>query len=294
MTAEEAYALAASVERARAPLGVPGYRLYWMMGQGFGSREVQAESSVVVGRHTQCDAMLDRDETVALRHLLVRASCLDDGCPLLSVVDLRTHDGFELSDGTRQRSIVATGPVVLRVGAYSLVALPSGGKPPEALPAPMCERGEGHPYRVMARRIDSEPRRADSWSVSRVTMMPRALELAERPSPSREASAYELILESNRGRAGVLLSPGDVDQGVLIGRAEKCLDAGLRSVLNIAISRVHLLILRGAQGSVAYDVASTQGTYHQGRAIRSLPLDDGATSFSIGSTDVVQLRWRGV
>src|SRR5678815_1329969 len=121
---DTAYATAMAAERARER--TPGYRLYWMAAGTFGSFDIplDPQAFVIVGRHGMCDVVLDGDPTIALRHLLVRATRLDDGCPRLSVVDLHTNIGFELPTGRRERSMAATGPIAFRVGAYAVVALP--------------------------------------------------------------------------------------------------------------------------------------------------------------------------
>lgn len=290
--------MATALDRARAPQREPGHRIYWMTGSQFGSRDVPAARSgfVVLGRHTQCDGVLDDDPSIALRHLLVRSACLDDGFPTLSVMDLRSHEGFELSDGTLQRSILATGPVVLRVGAYAIVALPSGEPPAASLPTPVCSRDGGNPYRIMARPVGLDPV-ARPGLVSRITLLPRVSMVSEPsaafPGWTGEAREYELVLRSPGGQAGVRLSARDLAHGVLIGRALKCVDAGLRAVLDSGISRVHALLLRDRHGCFVYDTASTQGTYHDARRVRCLPLADEGTRLFLG-TSGVQACWRAV
>ena len=298
LSPEDAYAMALALDRARAPQREPGHRLYWMTGTTFGSRDVPATRSgfAVLGRHTQCDGVLDDDPSLALRHLLVRSACLDDGLPMLSVMDLRSHEGFELSDGTEQRSILATGPVVLRVGVCAVVALPSGEPPAASLPIPVCTSIDAHPYRIMARPVGPDPV-ARPALVSRITLLPRASMVSEPSrtggSASGGAGEYELFLRSPGGHAGVRLSAQDLAHGVLVGRALKCVDAGLRAVLDSGISRVHALLLRDRNGCFAYDTASTQGTYHDGHAVRCVPLHPEGTRFYLGTCGV-QAYWRAV
>lgn len=296
MSPEHAYAMAMALDRARPPQREPGHRVYWMSADMFGSRDVPAAraSFLVLGRHTQCDAMLEDDPSIALRHLLVRSARLDDGCPILSVVDLRSHEGFELSDGTRQRSILATGPIVLRVGAYAIVAIPSGEPPAAELPTPVCSRIGGNPYRLMARPVGLDPV-ARPTLVSRITLLPRVTMVSEPSVAPRggEAREYELYLRSPGGHAGVRLTAQDLAHGVLIGRATKCVDAGLRAVLDAGISRVHALLVRDRHGCFVYDTASTQGTYVDGRAVRCLRLADEGARFFLG-TSGVQAFWRAV
>jgi hypothetical protein len=252
----------------------------------FSSRVIQGASHFVVGRHTSCDAVLEGDESIALRHLLFRSAVLDDGCPRLSILDLETERGFVLPDGTIQRSISLAGPLAFRVGAYAVVALPSDSDLPDELPA-------------IADRVDVRPPMR-AHAVSRVTLLPRALMLADKPTMAiltpeqrREAAHdYELSLEAPAGRASVLLSTTDLNRGVLVGRATKCLDAGLRSVLNIGISRIHLLLLRDGTECRAYDIASTQGTFEGGRRVRQVRLEDEGTRLALGTSTGIRLSWR--
>jgi pSer/pThr/pTyr-binding forkhead associated (FHA) protein len=95
-----------------------------------------------------------------------------------------------------------------------------------------------------------------------------------------------LTLQSSRGSATARLSALDLELGVLVGRAPKCNDA-LRKVLDNGISRVHLLLRRG----VAYDLASTQGTYVYGRRVRSAFLGDAA-EICLGAVNTVRMHVR--
>ncbi len=270
---ETAYAVAVAADRVREEPNI-GYRLYWLADGRFGSFDVPLDPTayLVIGRHAMCDLVLDDDPTIALRHLLVRASRLDDGCPRLSVVDLHTNIGFEVNGARQERSMALTGPVAFRVGAYALVALPAGEALPAELPRPSQSRAlVPHPYR--------------DAPISSVTLLPRAIQLGE--TNVTHGSNWTLTLQSARGSASMRLSALDLELGVLVGRAPKCADA-LRSVLHDGISRVHLLLRKG----VAYDLASTQGTYTFHHRIRSVPLDDEGVDLRMGTVGPVFLRWR--
>jgi hypothetical protein len=262
------YTVALAAERERAQPAA-GYRLYWMAEGRFGSCDVPPHGFVVVGRHALCDAVLDGDPTIGLRHVLVRARRLDDGCPRLSVLDLHTNLGFTLADGRPARSIAATGAIGFYVGPYALVALPGGEPAPRELPTPRVCEGLSHPYRA-AQPIPS------------VTLLPRALVVGESSAPP--VAAVTLSLSSAAGAASVRLSPDDLERGVLVGRAPKCAGA-LRAVLHEGISRAHLLVRRDA----IYDLASTQGTYVYGRRVRGAWLHD-APPLQLGTASPVYLR----
>ncbi|HEY1958296.1 MAG TPA: FHA domain-containing protein [Polyangiaceae bacterium] len=267
-----AYRLALAADKDCKP--PVGYRLYWLSSQKFGSIDVpvELEAFLVVGRHSQCDVVLDGDPTIALRHLLVRVSLLDDGSPRLSIVDLHTDLGFQLAGGRSEQSISATGPIALRVGSYAIVALPGGEPMPAELPVAACTRAlVAHPYREAARPA--------------ITLLPRVLEIGESQGDT-SGKGWTVTLEGARGAASVRLAPLDLEIGVLVGRAPKCNDH-LRDVLHEGISRVHLLLRKG----VAYDLASTQGTFERERRVRAARLDDG-TELRMGTTSPITLRWR--
>lgn len=301
MLPARAYALACAADRAQPAPKRPGYRLYWLADEVLGCREVPADAAsfAAVGRHTHCDVVLDRDPTVALRHLLVGAMLLDDGAPVLRILDLHTKTGFELSDGSTQRSVFARGPLVLGVGAYALVALPVGGRWPDRLPpAPRpAAWGQGHPYRMPPLSLLVDPvARPDVRT--HLTLMPRALDLGEHPSARGLEPAppfsYELDLEGARGRARVRVALAELERGVLLGRDGRCADGGLRAVLSDGVSRVHLMLLRVGQQCTAIDLGSTQGTRVDGRPVRSVPLSDGGSRLVLAASPAVQLHFRAV
>jgi hypothetical protein len=268
-----AYRLALAADKDRE--AAVGYRLYWLSANEFASFDVPVDENAftIVGRHDQCDVVLEADPTIALRHLMVRASLLDDGSPRLFVLDLHTDIGFEVAGARSERSSSATGPFVFRVGAYAMVALPGGEPMPPALPEPACARAMvAHPYRQPGRPAE-------------VTLLPRAIELGEGPSDPG-GPGWTVTVTGEGGGAEVHLSPMDLEIGVLVGRAPKCNDQ-LRALLHDGISRVHLLLRRGR----AYDLASTQGTYTRHRRVRSVALDDAGTDIRLGTSSPVTLYW---
>ncbi|CAN5912536.1 hypothetical protein BH11MYX4_BH11MYX4_48700 [soil metagenome] len=313
LPARQAYAMALDADRARDRQLAVGYRLYWLSDVLLGTIDVPADPSgyAVIGRHGSCDVVLDDERAVSLRHVLVRAAALDDGFPVLSVMDLQTSAGFELSDGTRQRSIAATGALVFRIGTHSIVALPSSGRIDETLPVPVVERGELAPHRVVPTRLKEAPRpELMGPPPSRITLLPESVDLSRRRSvvprepmvadragaaPERVAGEdYEIILEKPGQRAGVRLSAADLDHGVLIGRSEKCVDASLLALLGGTISRVHVLLIREKGSCHLYDVASLVGTFANGARVRFLPLPDDGASAHLASRGGVTLHWRAL
>lgn len=265
-----------------APSG-PGHRLYWATEGTFGARELVAGPGAffIVGRHTTCDVLFDLDPGISLRHLLVRSEVLSDGCLVLSILELDTREGFVIA-GTRHHSVAVTGPVVLQVGAYVLVAVPSGEAPPAPTDAPELRRV--HPYR-------EPPRRALGRSV--LTDLQAAIDLSA-PASSREpprGERHELRVGKSGLWAHVPLSDPELERGVLVGRDLRCIDSGARQFVTMGISRVHVCILKTARGIFAFDTASTQGIYQGGAAVRQVRLEEG-TELVLGVHGSMNLSWR--
>jgi hypothetical protein len=289
----DAYALARNLEQARPPQTVPGHRIYWMTSSGFGCRDLQAgtRSALVVGNHPLCDVRLTDEVGVELRHLLLRSSLVDDGCPILSVLDLHTAHGFYLSNGSAERSIDATGAVVLRVGAYAIVALPSGSPIPEDLPPSIVQSSPESPYRIagLSPELTAQPFPGSS----RITLLPRIVDAAESSTTFGERDTYEIAMTSPAGFRNVRVPASDLRRGVLVGRSLNC-DPSLRMIVDMGISRGHLLIMKDRNGAVAYDLASTQGTYFYGRSTRAIDLSDEGTTLMIGSAQKIAITWRKI
>ncbi|MEO8874856.1 MAG: hypothetical protein ABI461_04645 [Polyangiaceae bacterium] len=292
-SAREAFRLARELERAR-PQHQSGHRLYWITSGSFGSCDLAASvaAAVVVGSHDLCDVRL-ADPRIELRHLLIRTTMVDDGCALLSVLDLHTAHGFYLSNGSVERSIDATGAVVIRVGGYAIVALPSGRKLPDELPLSIVEPATESPYRgamfspeLLARPLDGS---------SRITQLPGIVDAIEAASSVRanEGELYEITMRSAAGTRSVRITGTALRRGVLVGRSLNC-NTDFRMMIDMGISRGHLLFLKDRHGEMAYDLSSTQGSYSFGRRERAVKLDDGGTTVMIGAAQKISLSWRRV
>jgi hypothetical protein len=137
---------------------------------------------------------------------------------------------------------------------------------------------------------------------TRITSIPSSVRLGTERRPdvlsageARESKAdrYEIYLEVSGSSAAVRLSARDVEHGVLIGRNEKCIDAGLRKILTEYCSRVHALVIREGDSVFLYDTASTIGTYYQGGRARCVALSDEGTEVHLAGRHGVTMRWRG-
>ena len=261
------------------------------------------QAFAIVGRHTQCGISLPEDPFVALRHLLVRSVALPSGGVALRVLDLQTNLGFVLPDGSRHTSIFAEGPVALGLGEYALVALPGeskGDELPGELPAPQIEPSSSVKEQLEALQKAMSPYRQNARplnSMSRITLMPQPVMVGEPlpPSVGRLASGghYAVTLERAGRSATVTLTHDDVARGVIIGRSEKCHSELLRRITDVNTSRTHILILREPDGMiVAYDLASTQGTFTNNTPTRRHALADIGTLLTLGRGDgAVRMFW---
>jgi hypothetical protein len=263
-------------------MDVPGVRLVWCCGPELGWYDLPAHrrAYAVVGRHTKCDVVLASDAAVALRHVLVRATSLDDGAVAVRVLDLRTGLGFYLDDDGERRALAAVGPLALRVGRYALVALPSGSQVPEERPLPQV---------VAAPAMPTHSARS-SARITSVTTLPPAPMLQDVLRDVSAPSFARVTLRRGGAWASVDLPDAALDAGVLVGRADRC-ETRLRSVLTESVSRVHLLLLREHGEIHAFDVASTQGVYADGQRVRRLRLPDRGGTLRLASKDPVLLEW---
>lgn len=285
---EEAYA---RVRARHMAMPQHGYRLYWVQGIAMGSFDLplRQDGYAIVGRHTHCDLCLEGEPTMANRHLLLRVQRLTDQSIALRIMDLQSSLGFFLAGDEKMRSIFATGPISFRIGGYAFVAVPSDVDLPDEPPRSLLEQAEapppslpaGAPYRVPAERR--------SGAISRITMLP-APPLLSDLEPARAGQRRITLVRENR-RASVDLTDEQLDVGVLLGRADKCLDAGLRFVLNECVSRVHALLWREGGAYYAFDTGSTNGMLHDGKLVRRIRLPDEGTVFTLSRHLPVHVYW---
>ena len=120
-------------------------------------------------------------------------------------------------------------------------------------------------------------------------------EISELDPTRRVAVGYELTLESAMDQVSFRLSVQDLEHGVLVGRDHKrCVAAGLKRILPIGVSRVHLLLLRQRDAIVAHDVASMNGTWVDRRRVHAAKLDDDGSELFLGTRPTIRLVWSAV
>lgn len=272
-----------------------GYRLFWVHGRDLGWLDLEAVPSVyaVLGYHENCDLQLPRQSGISNRHLLASCFQLSDGTPVLRLLDLHTSTPFTI-EGQPRQSICVSGPLLVGLGDVALgcVPLPEFHQQSGALsdgyelPSYTTSESELPPEtsQRMARR-------------THITLMPRSarLEDIKAPPSSLMPSApghARFTLRRDARAVSVEVSEADLYAGVLIGRAETCLDRGLRQVLSGQISRLHVLIMAERGRVYAMDLCSTNGTWLGGRRVRRVPLADAGTRLVLSGNDSkVELTW---
>ena len=117
--------------------------------------------------------------------------------------------------------------------------------------------------------------------ISHITSV-RPIAHIEDLTPKAKAGYVRLTLQSYDRSAAVELPEQALEQGVLLGRADNCLDRGLRAVLSTHISRTHLLLLRDAGAIVAIDLCSTNGTRQGGQRVRQVTIPVEGLALTLG------------
>lgn len=260
----------------------PAFRLFWARGSESGYRDfaLGAGQHLVVGRHERCDVVLPSDPDLSLRHLLVVPEGSDE--PSVRLVDLRAALPMYGTSERPSRSLTVDGPFAVRLGTYLLGGFrvgPGSERPPAALP--MMENVEARSASEVAARaaagtrigFDSAAYRAPRRSTI-ITSLPRPLTLVEASDAPSAGPVIATLVGRRQGQtARVRLREEDLRRGVLVGRAEKCLDQGLKLVMTMQISRVHAVLLLDHRHTVwLYDAGSTNGTLVSGSKVRSATL----------------------
>jgi hypothetical protein len=312
----------APVDPARAT----GYRLLRV---GLGTSawydvDGEGDGHAIVGSHERCDVTLPVGPDVALRHLLV--TCAPAPAPEgattkpvlgLRILDLKTSLPFFLDNEEPLYSAIVSGAFSLRVGVHVICGFPLGSvrpamtplvlpdalvalqPPAEAPPRPANDDLAPHTLSndsvVIPRQSDDRPiahspyRDAKSWRSPTVTPCRPITQIQDLVGVVRDESRVRVTLERSGMGASLELPVSALETGVLLGRAQNCLDGGLRRVLCESISRAHVLLLKRGDGFFAFDLATTNGTRVEGKRVRSIELL--STGVTIEMAKKVTLRW---
>jgi hypothetical protein len=276
--------------KARPPKG-PGYVLFAARADKLAvlNLPVDTGSFAVLGRHDRADVVLAQDEEVSLRHLLATVVRLSDGAMALRVIDLRAGLPFFLDDDVPRRSIVAAGPVVLRLGRYIIGGIPSDDEGRRGLVEEVQDATSLVQEVEEAQGVPAQSRSAPGFT--HVSSLGRPSTIAELTGTLLPGHA-RIRVQRETHSASVDVPENALEQGVIVGRAERCVDGGIRNVLTVEISRAHLLLLKDAEHVDAYDLGSVNGTWSGNRRIRHVRLYDGGTNLLLGGPNGVKLRWR--
>jgi hypothetical protein len=264
-----------------------GYRLFTMTADQepeYFDLRATARAYAVLGRHTRCDVPLPHDPQLSLRHLLARATPTEEGAPVLQLFDLRAQLPVYAEHATALRTFAVRGPCALRLGRYALIPVPldATGRPeplPERLPETQLHQASAHPREL-----------AECSTDSYITQMPDVSELVDFAG-RRDDHGARLTLQRRGREASIALDPRAFDRGVMVGRADRCVGGGLRSLLTEEVSRAHLMLLRERSEVRLYDLCSTNGTRASGKRVRSLTLPDAPTSLNLAGSRGVVLHW---
>lgn len=279
-----------------------GYRLFWTgRGEnGFRDFTLDRDAHLIVGRHAAADVVLGGDAELSLRHLIVLPARGAGGGPALRLVDLQGSMPMFLDDDTAQRSLLAEGPFAVRLGRYVLGGFPIGvGSAAPAHELPRAERVDlsrtamlggadpapapspGGPYRESRGRARSV-----------ITMLPRPITMVESIGADALEGAVGLLGAAREGgRVRIAVRASGLRAGVLVGRADKCTDQGLKPLLTIRVSRVHAVVIEALGRTMLYDCASTNGTVVDGRRVRSVELAGDGPVIQLAGGEGVELRW---
>ncbi len=107
-----------------------GYRIFWLERGELRFRDVVAEPHgfAIMGRHSRAHVQLAHDETIALRHFVLRAQRSEAGVSSLEVADLLAPlPLFVDGSDTPQHACVIEGAFSARLGAYAICGWPFDG-----------------------------------------------------------------------------------------------------------------------------------------------------------------------
>ncbi|MFT3769399.1 MAG: FHA domain-containing protein [Minicystis sp.] len=251
------------------------------------SLTIEDRGALVIGRHSQCGLRLHA-ESISLRHLAVLVR-FEDERPVVRIWDLRTGVPFVTEDQQANEAVMADGPLYLALDGYAIWIVPAGVRLPRdpeaawlALPGrSFLERRAPGP-RPAAELPRVPPPMHDSTTL--VTRLGPPLLIGEGDEP--EIGWGEIRLACGGRKEKRIVSAERLEQGVLIGRYERC---GLVFPTTEPISRVHLLLVRIGAEVWAIDTASTNGVRRGDAPFSADALQDSDT---LTLADVVTLDWR--
>jgi hypothetical protein len=250
---------------------------------------------LVLGRHSRADLCLTRDTGVSLRHALVAATRTGNELRV-RLVDLQSGTGLRTEEGGMCEALAADGAVLVRLGGYQLFLLPTGSLAPLPWGRTAEEAWSAIPERVyldlrLAARAGPSPELPPVTVAPRRTIAthiiepPTALRQRRLPAGARGPRVGAIELAAGGAIETYPVHAADLDDGILIGRYERC----SFGTDDERLSRVHLLVVRDGNDVWAVDTSSTNGTTAEGTPLRQQRLGERA-ELLLGKT--VTFRWR--
>ncbi len=243
---------------------------------------LEAGSSLAIGRHTRCRVRL-LSEAISLRHVVALA-LPGERSPVLRLWDLNTGQPFRTEDGEENGAVASEGATYLSIGQFALWFLPCG--PGRTWPARGGEAWKALPPRSFVdRRSPVSPDKRMGMRALQRAAERDALEAAERTwvtsygpplllggggEDEPEIAWGTIRLQSGTAKARRNVSAERLEQGILVGRYERC---GLSlGQIDINVSRVHLLLVRIGADVWAIDTGSSNGVRRKGEVVEAVIL----------------------
>jgi Inner membrane component of T3SS, cytoplasmic domain len=253
----------------------------------------QRPEFAIIGRHDQCDLVLERDQSVSLRHLAVASARRGADEVRIRVLDLQTGSGLRTESGEPCEALDAEGPLFVSVGEYKLFCFPTGSLARGLWGDSAAEAWASFPERIyLDKRIRPRDRteRRPMATVARRSIITHIVEspqpLGRRRLPGDVGERIgALEIEAEGGRGVFPVHAREATRGILVGRYERC-DLG---VSDASLSRVHALLIDHDSELWIVDTASTNGIWdEQEERIRQKTLGAGAM---LRLTTSIELRW---
>jgi serine/threonine protein kinase len=263
------------------------------------TRRTAPVAAAVIGQHMNAQIHLEGDDAVASRHLLAWLT-VEGEQRRVRLLDLNTGAGFFLDGFGQCESVVSDGPLIVRVGSYHVVFLPTDdrfwpadvGAAWKALPPNVCldTRDVGG---VRSRPSAMPPNDLPDSRTTRIVVLPKPTEYLATSGPvvaeSELAGVITLIGPEKAGRFP--LSRAQLARGVLLGQDTRCDVATQLFKRPEAVSRVHAMLTVEDGRAFVFDLASTNGTLLDGKPIVAAELPRTAR-IELGQGNLIEWQAR--
>jgi len=290
--------------QSQAGLGLVAVGPEGLEGLGWVEAMAGEANPLILGRHSSAEVFFPGDAALSLRHLALVVQARREGRASVRVrlLDLRTASGFQDEQGRRLEALESEGPLMIRCASLGVMLFPTAeGQPewpedpseawariPERVYVDARSAGGGYEKRSFDWKPAYEPDLVDPGQVTLVPSFPGPI-FASRDMAGPEPARGELVITSAGGRASLRLGARAAEQGVLLGRYERCETAGLQVFQDAALSRVHLLVIELEGALYAIDTASKNGTWLGDRSLASTKLQPG---LALSLAHRVDVEWR--